>query len=527
MPERIDADVCVVGAGYAGLTAARRLSQHVEVSGGARSARPRRRPDLDPTAARRHSHRPRWCVARAVPRRDLRARRRGRRLDVQDVCEGRPPPRRRRPHAPLYRVDSQDQPSRGDLDRARAIQVDRLSKKVPIEYPWRATRAAEWDSRTVASYLEHSEIRTQIGRDLFEMAVRGLFTGDLNDVSFLHLLFLVRAHGSLSKLFSIEKGSQENMVNGGAGSIAAAMATELGDAVRLSAPVHTITQHDDQVVVESEALTVTARNVVVSVPPALAANITFDPDLPDDRMTLYRKAVAGPESKTLIVYDEPFWRGRLQRADGGTRLRVRSDAGRVARVRIAGRDRVVHVRSRRRTPRRARPGRPPTRGDRRAHRPARPRAASPVEFVETAWWTEPWTRGCSMAHFPPGILTALRVTAPRAARTGPLGRNGNIHDVARRDRWRRAFRRTRGERDPRPAVGASNVIACSGHATTHRPQARQSSTLGVYAVCRLWAVTRSFPNRPSAAKSASSIRRTSKTSFGQTSTQSCFASRRA
>ena len=34
-----------------------------------------------------------------------------------------------------------------------------------------------------------------------------------------------------------------------------------------------------------------------------------------------------------------------------------------------------------------------------------PKAASPIDFVETAWWQEEWTRGCSMAHFPPGVLT--------------------------------------------------------------------------------------------------------------------------
>ena len=34
------------------------------------------------------------------------------------------------------------------------------------------------------------------------------------------------------------------------------------------------------------------------------------------------------------------------------------------------------------------------------------RAATPIDYVETAWWTEPWTRGCSMAHLPPGILTS-------------------------------------------------------------------------------------------------------------------------
>jgi monoamine oxidase len=34
-----------------------------------------------------------------------------------------------------------------------------------------------------------------------------------------------------------------------------------------------------------------------------------------------------------------------------------------------------------------------------------PRAASPLEFVETSWWTEDWSKGCSMAHLPPGLLT--------------------------------------------------------------------------------------------------------------------------
>jgi monoamine oxidase len=26
-------------------------------------------------------------------------------------------------------------------------------------------------------------------------------------------------------------------------------------------------------------------------------------------------------------------------------------------------------------------------------------------MVETAWFTEPWSRGCSVAHLPPGFLT--------------------------------------------------------------------------------------------------------------------------
>jgi hypothetical protein len=34
-----------------------------------------------------------------------------------------------------------------------------------------------------------------------------------------------------------------------------------------------------------------------------------------------------------------------------------------------------------------------------------PRVARPAEVIETPWWKQEWTRGCSMAHLTPGTLT--------------------------------------------------------------------------------------------------------------------------
>ena len=269
-----------------------------------------------------------------------------------------------------------------------------------------AKRAEEWDSRSVAWFLERSGIRTTIARDLFESVVRGLFCGDLNNVSFLNMLFLIRSAGSINTLLSITGGYQENLVDGGAGSIARRVAEELGDAVRLNAPVSTIAQRDDHVLVESADLTVSARHVVVAVPPALALEMAFDPVLPDDRLTLYRHSTAGPETKTLLVYDEPFWRANGfsgQSANPGSPAEVTIDAtpaagtpGVIASFTfgpVAERVDALDASERRRLVL-----------DTMAERFG-PRAASPSEFVETAWWHEEWTRVCSMAHWSPGILT--------------------------------------------------------------------------------------------------------------------------
>jgi monoamine oxidase len=238
------------------------------------------------------------------------------------------------------------------------------------------------------------------------MAVRGLFTGDLNDVSLLNLLLLVRGHGSINTLFSIEGGAQENMVEGGAGSIAQRVADGLGDEVRLNAPVRSITQRPDHVRVDAAKLTVSAGHAIVAVPPALALEIDFDPVLPQDRLTLYRNFVAGPESKTLVVYDEPFWRGAGfsgQTSEPNSASEVTLDAtpaaGRPGVIasftfgRVAQRVDALDETQRRQAVLDALT----TRFGRRA--------ADPSEVIETPWWKQEWTRGCSMAHLPPGMLT--------------------------------------------------------------------------------------------------------------------------
>ncbi|MGO9559894.1 MAG: flavin monoamine oxidase family protein [Acidimicrobiales bacterium] len=406
MPERIDADVCVVGAGYAGLTAARRLAANGKsvvvleardrIGGRVWTELLSDGLPIDRGGAwLAPKHDAIFGLANEVGVSTYRTWVKGAHLLIG---EGRT----RRYTGLIPKISPM-----AVLTIALAqAKIDRMAKKVPLEAPWTAPRAREWDSRSVAAYLERSGIRSTIGRDLYEMAVRGLMTGDLNDVSFLHLLFLVRAHGSINTLFSIEGGAQENMVEGGAGSIAQRVADELGEAVRLNVPVRSITQSADHVAAEANGLTVSARHAIVAVPPALTLEIAFDPVLPDDRMTLYRNSVAGSETKTMLVYDDPFWRAEGfsgQTAEPGSAAEVTLDATPAAGTpgvlasftfgRVAERLDALDPAERRQAVLDALGAR------------LGPRAASPREVVETAWWNEEWTRGCSMANLPPGILT--------------------------------------------------------------------------------------------------------------------------
>ena len=407
MPERVEADVCIVGAGYAGLTTARRLTQAGKTVT-VLEARDRVggriwTEDLESGATVDRGggwlapkHEAAHALAAEMGVATYKTHVAGKHLLLGAG--------RTRTYTGLIPKIS----PLAVLSIARAQwKIDRLSKQVPLEAPWTAPKAREWDRRSVGEHLESAGIRTELARELFEMAIRGLHTGELHDVSLLNLLMLVRGHGSLGTLFSIEGGSQESLVDGGAGSMAKRMAAELFDALYLRCPVRSIAQQDDNVVVSSDDVIVHAPHVVVTVPPALALEIQFDPALPPDREALYRGAVAGPESKTLLVYDEPFWRRdgfSGQTSEPGSPAEVTIDASPAdARYGVLASFTFSHVAERY-------DGLPEAerRGALLSTLAARlgPKAAAPVDVVETAWWHEQWTRGCSMAHFKPGVLTS-------------------------------------------------------------------------------------------------------------------------
>ncbi len=406
MTKRLDCDVCIVGAGYAGLTAARRLS-HAGKSVLVLEARHRvgGRIWTDPLPGDGHVDRGgAWLgpkhdailgLARALGVTTYKTWVAGSHLLIGGG-------HMRRYTGLIPRIGPLAVVTLALANR----KLDRMARKVPLDAPWSAPRAAEWDARSVASWLAESGVRKGIARDLFESALRGLMTTDLSEVSLLHLLHLAHAHGGIESLFSIEGGAQENLVNGGAGSIAQRMADALGESVLLGVPVRAIRQAGDRVVVTGDALEVTARRAVVSVPPALALDIAFDPPLGADRQSLYRNAIGGQAIKSLAVYDDPFWRAdglSGQTAEPGSLVELTIDAGPLSggagilaafafgpvAERAAALDADVRHKSVL---------------DSLAARFG-PRAAKPAAFVETSWWREEWSRGCSMAHFTPGTLT--------------------------------------------------------------------------------------------------------------------------
>ncbi|OPG05403.1 amine oxidase [Streptomyces sp. GKU 895] len=214
------------------------------------------------------------------------------------------------------------------LANAAIVQatLDDLAKQIPVDAPWTAARADEWDRQTFETWLRANAVIPS-AKFLFDVACTSVFSAEPRELSFLFVLFYIAAAGNASNPGTLERltetagGAQELRFAGGSQQVPIKLAATLGDRVVLNAPVRSITKSGSQYVVTADGTTVTARRVVVAVPPPIAARITYDPVLPAARDQLTQRLPMASVGKAIAIYDTPFWR-----ADG-LNGQVVSDSG--------------------------------------------------------------------------------------------------------------------------------------------------------------------------------------------------------
>jgi monoamine oxidase len=206
-----------------------------------------------------------------------------------------------------------------DIAQAR-WRLNRLSRRVDPVAPWEAPGARELDSRSLAAWLGRS-VRTSTARRLIALAAGTTWGAEPEELSMLHVLFYVRAAGGFDMLLDTEGGAQQDRLVGGSQQLAKVLAERLGDRVVAGAPVRRVERRADSLSLHADGLEVASRRIIVAIPPPLTAAIEFDPPLSPARMQLAQRMPQGWLIKTTAVYDEPFWR-----ADGLSGAAV-SDTG--------------------------------------------------------------------------------------------------------------------------------------------------------------------------------------------------------
>ena len=307
--DRITADACVVGAGFAGLAAAYRLQQagadvvvlEARNRVGGRSLT-LKTPDgawadlgaqwVGPTQDRF------MALIKEMGCETYRSLRSGIMLQrgvVDPKVYDRIPPR----HEDSYRG--------ARLVNAAMDRLDQLARRLDPEQPWTYPDAERLDATTFAEWMRqnvsHDNARRFVARQVASIAC-----ASPEELSILHTLFLIKSCRGLADVLGDEGGAQQDLLIGGTQTVAQRLADKLGGAIRQNAAVRRIEWDEKGAVVHTDQLSAAVRHVVVAVPPHMAGAIEYQAGLPAARAQVTQRWPQGTVIKVQIIYAEPFWR---------------------------------------------------------------------------------------------------------------------------------------------------------------------------------------------------------------------------
>jgi len=305
-----------------------------------------------------------------------------------------------------------------EIERLIAL-LDELVASLDVAAPWAHPRAAEFDHVSFRAWLEQQSDDAEARDNIALFIADAMLTKPAHAFSLLQALLMAASAGSFGNLVDADFILDRRVI-GGLQQVPLRLAAQLGaDDLRLSQPVRGIRYTDDGATVTTDDLSVTARHVIVAVPPNLYSRIDYSPPLPRLRQQAQQHISLGLVIKVHASYPTPFWRDAGLSGTAFSPYQIVHEAYDNSNFGEQRGTLVGFVSDEKADALFRLPA-----GERRARILASlaeyygPEALDPVVYYESDWAAEEWTQGAYAASFDLGGLT--RYGAMQLEPVGPL-----------------------------------------------------------------------------------------------------------
>lgn len=302
-----------------------------------------------------------------------------------------------------------DPAARAEYDRAIA-ELNELVASVPIDAPWSMPNAEKLDDMTVEDWIR-SHTSNQAVIDYMQIATHSTITAETFQMSFLYFIFYLRSGDNFEAIMRSKGGAQNFIIPGSMHQVAVKVAQELGPAVILSSPVTRVLQDSSGVTVVTAGKSWLAAHAIVAVPLPLSTRIEYSPPLPTARDLLAQRMPMGSVIKWWLAYEKPFWREKglngyvfTDRAPSAGFYDASPPEGRPGF--LVG---FIEANHALRWTGHSREERKKLMVD-YVTRFLGPEAANPIDYEDQDWPSDPWSRGCYGAFMFPGVFTTVGKT---------------------------------------------------------------------------------------------------------------------